>query len=109
MNETLKCSDVVEQLRKAIRGEVAVSLVGNIGWDETYAGDCEFRVGDWTIVFFNDCDELDYCDRASAPDGRVGDFDEWMDIGHDPIGMLDSSEIAELEALLSSAKRGAEG
>jgi hypothetical protein len=95
--------EVVEQLRRALRGEVAIALADNRGWNDTYAGDCAFHVSDWRIVFFNDCDELDYCDCATSPDGRTGDFDCWWDESTEPVALLTDSERCSLESMLESA------
>ena len=63
--------DVCEILRKAISGQLEVELgIPSVTWDEAYAGIVPFRFDNWRISFFNDCDELDYCEVAIVPDGR---------------------------------------
>jgi hypothetical protein len=94
-------SEVAELFRQALRGEVSVRCVGD-DWNTIYAGNCAFMFGDWSVVIFNDCLELDYVDSAAAPDGRTGDFDGWYDIGREPVGLLTDAEVAAMESLLES-------
>lgn len=104
--EKVSGEEVAELLRQAIRGEVAVKLAhAEWTWEGTYAGDVGFVVGDWRVTIFNDCDELDYIDSVTAPDGRTGDFDQWWDDNHsEPTCFLDASEQAALERLLEEAR-----
>ena len=94
--------EIAELFRKAIRREVKIVAVGE-SWNHVYAGDVRFRVGDYTVVIFNDCNELDYVDSAIAPDGRVGDFDSWWDTKTEPVKLLTPLEYQQLENLLEKA------
>lgn len=84
--EHLKAEDVRQQMRRALRGEVTVAIRTGDTWDDAYAGNVEFLVGDWKIVVFNDCDSFDYVESAVAPDGREGGYDSWAieNDGRDP-------------------------
>lgn len=74
----LPAEDVRQQMRKALRGEVQVTIKpGTDTWDDTYAGNVEFLFGDWEIMVFNDCDSFDYVDSATASDGRAGAYESW--------------------------------
>lgn len=96
--------EVVEQLIRAIRGDIPVSLTNpDRSWNNVFAGDCEFAIGDWKVAFFNDCDELDYCDRAEAPDGRKGDFDDWYGANQEPVELLSEAHRIALERILEKA------
>lgn len=94
--------ELVELFRKAIRREVKIVAVGP-SWKEVYAGDVRFRIGGYTVVIFNDCDELDYVDSATAPDGREGDFDAWSQQNLEPVSLLTELEYQQLENLLERA------
>lgn len=97
--------EVAEQLRRAVNGEVTVTLAmwESSTWDEIYCGNVSFMVGDWTIVFFNDCDEMDYVDHATAPDGRTADYGDLA--GSDPLDdILTAEEFMALERLLGEAR-----
>lgn len=99
---TLPGPEIAELFRKAIRREVKVFAVGQ-SWREVYAGDVSFRIGEYLVVIFNDCDELDYVDSAVAPDGRAGDFDEWDNSNTEPVSLLTSNERLQLQHRLESA------
>jgi len=106
-NSQVACADVAEQLRRAIRGEVAICVhPDSWTWDETYCGDVLFVVGDWKIAFFSDCDELDYCSDVDTPDGRHAEFDDWWtECDAEPTMLLVPDELAALDRLLRVAKR----
>jgi hypothetical protein len=94
--------ELVELFRKAIRREVKIVALG-ASWKHVYAGDVRFRIGDYTVTIFNDCNELDYVDSAVAPDGREGDFDAWYNTNAEPVSLLTELEYQQLENLLERA------
>jgi hypothetical protein len=94
--------ELVELFRKAIRREVKVVALG-ASWKQVYAGDVRFRIGDYTVTIFNDCNELDYVDSAIAPDGREGDFEAWANQNLEPVSLLTELEYQQLENLLERA------
>lgn len=94
--------EIAELFRKAIRREVKIVAVGT-SWNEVYAGDAKLRIGDYEVVIFNDCNELDYVDSAIAPDGRTGNFDEWDNSNTDPVALLTDAEQSQLQHRLESA------
>ena len=102
-------SEVAEQLKRALAGEVTITLADpEWSWARAFAGDVSFMVGDWRVTFFNDCDELDYTDRAEAPDGRKADRDDWCrEAGEGrwqcPLSHLSLEEQARLESMLEQA------
>jgi hypothetical protein len=69
-------------------------------------GDIGFIVDGWRIVFYNDCDSLDYVDSVTAPDGRVAEFDSWVtgNAQNNPIDLLTAHECNLLESELERAK-----
>jgi hypothetical protein len=94
--------EVAELLRKVMRREVKIVAVDR-SWKEVYAGEVRFRAGGYEIVIFNDCNELDYVDSVNAPDGRVGNFDDWWDARTEPVSLLTDQERRLLENQLESA------
>jgi hypothetical protein len=113
MSNHLPSKDVAEQLIKAINGEEKIGLL-NPGstWDRTYAGDCWFKIGDWQVAFYNDCNSLDYTEKAIAPDGRTADFDDWCVEGAEqhghtvcfcPLYLLTYEQQDALQELLQNA------
>lgn len=105
MNEAaLKFSEELTALFiKAINGDVSVSPTGST-WQQAYAGNCEFDIGGYKVVFFNDCNELDYTDEVIAPDSRAVDFDYWHGNGCDPLDGLNVRQFAAFESILEGAK-----
>jgi hypothetical protein len=119
MKTRLLAPEVAEQLRKAVNGEVEVKLfrprksklkrveekldkVPQLqSWNEVYAGNVEFAIGDWRVIIFNDCNELDYIDSAFAPNRLKGTFDSWSE---NPLRYLTTAEQTQLELLLERAK-----
>jgi hypothetical protein len=95
-------AEIVELFRKAIRHEVKIAALDQ-SWKDAYAGDVRFRIGDYTVVIFNDCNELDYVDSATAPDGREGDFDAWWIENTEPVSLLTEVEFQQLTNLLENA------
>jgi hypothetical protein len=100
--QILSGPDVVAQIRRALASEIQVLLDrADWSWEIAYAGDVGFWFGDWKIVFFNDCDDLDYCDSAEAPDGRRAEFIDWRDANEEPTALLSLGELGALETLLA--------
>jgi hypothetical protein len=94
--------ELVELFHKAIRREVKVVALGE-SWNDVYAGNVRFHIGDYTVVIFNDCNELDYVESATAADGREGEFDAWWFANLDPVSLLTELEYQQLENLLERA------
>ena len=101
-NDKVPGEEILELFRQAIRGEVQIVALGE-SWNNVYAGDVRFRIGGYEVVIFNDCNELDYADSATSPDGRKGDFDDWWNADTEPVRRLTEQEYTALEHLLESA------
>ncbi|QJQ09772.1 alcohol dehydrogenase catalytic domain-containing protein [Pseudomonas putida] len=52
------------------------------------------------ITIYNDCDELDYCERCVSPDGQRRDFDPGDRT--DPVALLSTWEHRSLERMLKA-------
>ena len=100
--ETVPGEEVAELFRRVIRRELKMVCIG-ASWKDIYAGNVRVRIGGYDQVIFNDCDELDYVDRVTAPDGREGDFDEWFNTDTEPVQLLTDQEISRMESLLEAA------
>lgn len=97
--------EVVELLKLIVDSPDLLKLVDR-SWDEVFAGEVEFRFCGWEITLFNDCDGLDYVDSVRAPDGRFGEFDDWVSRYRTryPLDDLDGDEFRSLESALKAAK-----
>ncbi len=100
--DTIPGEEIAELFRRAIRREVKIVAPGQ-SWNDVYAGNVTLRIGEYEVVIFNDCDELDYVDSATAPDGRRGDFDHWWQTQTEPVSLLTEEERMQLEYRLESA------
>lgn len=104
-NCTIPVEEVIDVFRQALDGKITVEPV-TVEWWEAYCGDVGFYFGDWLIVFFNDCMELDYVDNVTAPDGRTAQYSDWL---RDPIEVFEQQSVEsfwKLENLIADATRG---
>lgn len=107
--KTLKGAEVAEQIKRAVRGEVEVILEDkDRSWNEVWAGDCGVYVGDWHMVFFNDCDSLDYCEKATRSDGRSGSIKDWNEPYQQPLDLLTHQEYETFQKILENVKKAKE-
>ncbi|WP_339327642.1 MULTISPECIES: DUF7693 family protein [Pseudomonas] len=98
----LSAREVSHVLREVILGRTVMSKVGHESWDEIYAGHFQINVDGWEISIYNDCDQLDYCEKCISPDGRHWSFDSGDRFGTDPIALLSVWEHEMLEKLLKA-------
>jgi hypothetical protein len=94
--------EIAELFRRALRGEAKIFTEGS-SWTEIYASNVDVRIDGYELVIFNDCNQVDYVDSAIAPDGRCGDFDEWWNVGEEPVDLLTDEEQTLLGALMEAA------
>jgi|ERR1043165_1612974 hypothetical protein len=102
---TIPVAEIVAVLKAAIAGELPVRCVGPT-WNDVYAGDVSFWIGDWKVEIFNDCDSFDYINSVEAPDGRRAEFEDWYGDREIPIcpeNQLTADEIDKLTELLETA------
>lgn len=78
-----------------------VTLTADEPWADVYCGNVTFHTSNgWTVVVFNDCDEWDYIDSVTAPDGRRIEF------GDLPADVQNWTPSPATEGLFESAPRG---
>ena len=71
--------EVQAVMLRVVLGEEGIRRITAKTWQDVYAGNVEYETSDgWRLVFFNDCNDLDYLDSCTAPDGRTADFDDWV-------------------------------
>lgn len=69
---TLSEQEVLDVLHAIERGEVTIPEEQRKAAAEVYCGNVEFTCSNgWRFTIFNDCDEWDYIDEVTAPDGRM--------------------------------------
>jgi hypothetical protein len=96
-------AEIAELFRRALRGEAKIFTVGS-SWTEIYAANVEVRIDGYKLAIFNDCNQVDYVDSATAPDGRIADFDDWWIGKDDPVDLLTDEEQDRLETLMEAAE-----
>ena len=97
--------EVATLLRDVLDAKVEVHLATpGQTWRAVYCGVVEFRIGGWQVGLFNDCDSLDYCEYAQAPDGRKGTFSAWDEAHEEPIILLTEAEQLALTDLLDAVR-----
>lgn len=104
----IEASEVVAVFQLALRGDITVKLLGEQSWKDMYCGNVVFMFGDWQIVLFNDCMDLDYVDSVIAPDGRTAEYEDWFDRedhrGADPVDLLSAAEGNAILSILESCQ-----
>ncbi|MCG3646526.1 hypothetical protein L9T92_24795, partial [Pseudomonas putida] len=68
-HDPLTARDVCQVLREAVFGRRTMTKIGSQSWEQVYACHFEVDIEGWRITIYNDCDELDYCERCVSPDG----------------------------------------
>ncbi|QKL01294.1 hypothetical protein GEV39_07665 [Pseudomonas sp. NY5710] len=96
----LTAREVCQVLREVVLGRRTMTKVGNQSWEQLYAGHFEVDVEGWRITIYNDCDELDYCERCVSPEGNSWGFDPGDRT--DPIALLSTWEHQSLERMLKA-------
>ncbi|MBD1551562.1 DUF7693 family protein [Pseudomonas typographi] len=98
----LTAREACQVLRDIALGVRIMRRLGNHSWGEIYCGLMTVDADGWVITLYNDCDTLDYCDSCYSPDGRAYLFDSFQRYGTDPMELLSTWELAQLERLLST-------
>ncbi|MDC6379805.1 hypothetical protein BW687_006370 [Pseudomonas graminis] len=98
----LTAREVCQVLREVVFERQTMTKLGSQTWDEVYT--CHFIVDveGWRITLCNDCDELDYCEECTSPDGRQWSFAIGDRPGTDPVALLSTWEHQTLERLLKA-------
>lgn len=89
---TIPASEIVSVLLEDVIHGSNYSRTGDTFCCEQYIT----TASGWRIEFFIDCGEVDYVDKAVAPDGRVGAYNDWD--GLDPVHLLASEHPQEFGA-----------
>ena len=98
----LSAREVGQVLRDVTWGRRVMTKVGHESWDGIYAGHFRVRIDGWELSIYNDCDELDYCEECTSPDGRRWCFDSGDRFGTDPVALLSTWEHQTFERLLKA-------
>jgi hypothetical protein len=96
---------VVDLLRSISAGNTTLSLApGERYWGEVNCGDVRFVADGWSLVLFNDCDDLDYVDSVVTPEGEAFGFDDLLIGISCPLDDLTGDESAALAIIVSQIR-----
>ncbi|WP_440480698.1 DUF7693 family protein [Pseudomonas xanthosomatis] len=96
----LTARDVCQVLREAVFGRRTMTKIGSQSWEQVYACHFEVDIEGWRITIYNDCDELDCCERCVSPEGDCWEFDPGDRT--DPVALLSTWEHQSLERMLKT-------
>ncbi|MGF6110239.1 hypothetical protein HKK52_00235 [Pseudomonas sp. ADAK2] len=93
----LTAREVCQLLRDAALGIRALQCL-----DQPCAsGHVTVDIEGWRLTLDFDGNHLRHCQSCRAPDGREGAFDTWQRYGTDPVSLLSTWELAQIERLLA--------
>ncbi|WP_445177847.1 DUF7693 family protein [Pseudomonas sp. McL0111] len=97
MPPLLTAREVCQPLRDAALGVLALRL------SETPAGAglVAVDIEGWCLVLDFEGGRLHHCESARCPDGREGALDSWQNYGTDPVSLLSTWELGQIERLLA--------
>ncbi|WP_422394732.1 DUF7693 family protein [Pseudomonas atacamensis] len=98
----LSAREVCQVLREVVFGRLTITNAGQHSWNDIYAGHFVVEVQGWTLTFYNDCYELDYCEECVCPEGRRWTFESGDRSGTDPVALLSTWEHQNLERILKA-------
>lgn len=94
----LTAREVCQLLRDAALGVRPLQRLDPPGTSEQMKID----IDGWRVTLDLDGQRLRHCQSCQSPDGREGVFDSWQRYGTDPVSLLSTWELAQIERLLST-------
>jgi hypothetical protein len=91
----LTAREVYQQLRDAA---LEVRLLKRVD-EQTEPGQVQVDIEGWRLTLDFDGTRLRHCQRCRSPDGREGALDSWQRYGTDPVSLLSTWELAQIERL----------
>lgn len=97
MTAWLTARDVCQRLREAALGVLMFNRSERPGDAGLVAVDIE----GWQLLLDFEGGRLHHCEQARAPDGREGTLATWQRYGTNPVDLLSTWELAQIERLLA--------
>ena len=97
---SLTAREVYQVLRDVALGIRPMQRLG----EQTDPGLVQVDIEGWCLTLDVDGNHLRHCQRCQGPDGREGVFDGWQRYGTDPVSLLSTWELAQIERLLAEFK-----
>ncbi len=96
----LTAREISQLLRDAALEVRTLRLAG----EPSVFGLMQVDIEGWQLTLDVDENHLRHCQRCQSPDGREGLFDSWQRYGTDPVSLLSTWELAQIERLLTELK-----
>ena len=96
----LTAREISQLLRDAALEVRPLRLAG----EPSVSGLMQVDIEGWQLTLDVDEKHLRHCQRCQSPDGREGLFDSWQRYGTDPVSLLSTWELAQIERLLIELK-----
>ncbi|WP_422419318.1 DUF7693 family protein [Pseudomonas sp. GZD-222] len=88
--------EVYQQLRDAALGIRPISRLESA----LPGSQVQVDIEGWQLVLDFEGKRLHHCEHCRHPDGRYGSLDTWQRYGTDPVSLLSTWEMAQIERLL---------
>ncbi|MGH8463181.1 MAG: DUF7693 family protein [Pseudomonas sp.] len=88
--------EVYQQLRDAAMGVRALQKLDTLQHGERIWVEIE----GWKLLLDFEGKRLHHCEQCTHPDGRQGSLDTWQRYGTDPVSLLSTWEMKQIEQLL---------
>ncbi|MFJ2537366.1 MULTISPECIES: hypothetical protein [unclassified Pseudomonas] len=92
----LTAREVCQRLREAALGVLALKVCET----STGSGWVVVDIEGWHLLLDFAGQQLHHCEYARNPDGQEGTLETWQRYGTDPVSLLSTWELAQVEALL---------
>jgi hypothetical protein len=67
-------------------------------------GHVKIDIEGWRLTLDLDGNHLRHCQSCQSPDGREGVLDTWQRYGTDPVSLLSTWEMAQIERLMAETR-----
>lgn len=98
MSAFLSAREVCQRLREAALGVLAFKICE---WPAA-AGLVAVDIEGWQLLLDVEGGRLHHCEFARNGDGQEGTLDSWQRYGTDPVSLLSTWELAQIERLLNA-------
>jgi len=88
--------EVYQQLRDAALGVRPLQSLA----PHSACGQIQVDIEGWQLLLDFEGHRLHHCAHCRHPDGREGSLDTWQRYGTDPVSLLSTWELAQIERLL---------
>ncbi|WP_277758388.1 hypothetical protein [Pseudomonas sp. A34-9] len=99
MSAFLSAREVCQRLREAALGVLAFNICDG----PTATGLVTVDIEGWRLLLDVEGGRLHHCECARNGDGQEGALESWQRYGTDPVSLLSTWELAQIEQMLMAA------